>query len=398
MISRRRRSSALALIAAGLLLTGCGGGPAAPAGAGEPIKIMTIASFESQQFSVPQVRTAVEVAVKSINDAGGIGGRHIEALFCNDKFDPNEASACARDAAAEGAVAVIGGTTPNSTVILPILEESGIPWLAGAGVAGPVELQSPAAYPITSGAPGMMIGTGRKAVALGGKNVVILAGENENSTVGGQQAAIGVKVATGTSTTITVPLNAADYSASAAAALTHNPEGIVIAVTPEDAVKLVQALRQAGYQGVITAPSSLIPPTSIKALGASAEGITLISRLVPTTSTNVPEVKEYVTQMTAANPQVRIEDLGLNAWTGVRLFATLMKDKTVDGPKSVLDALGSIPAPIKLGTVPDYAGVQNPPPVPDYPRVAEFKIIESKIVGGVLKQQGDFFDPLASGA
>jgi len=32
---------------------------------------MTIASFESQQFSVPQVRTAVEVAVKAINDAGG---------------------------------------------------------------------------------------------------------------------------------------------------------------------------------------------------------------------------------------------------------------------------------------------------------------------------------------
>lgn len=394
MTTRRGRPAVIALIAAGLLISACGG-PPAPAGSGAPIKIMTIASFQSQQFSVPHVRTAVEVAVKAINDAGGIDGRHVEASFCNDKFDPNEASSCARDAATEGAVAVIGGVTPNAGVILPILEEAGIPWLAGSGTAGPVELKGAVSYPINAGAPGMTIGAGRKAVALGGKNVVILAGENENSTIGGQQSAIGVKIAGGTSTTITVPLNAADYSASAAAALTHKPEGIAIAVTPEDAVKVVQALRQAGYQGVITATSSLFPPASIKALGASAEGITLLSRLVPTTSTDVPEIKEFLTQMTAADPQVRIDDLALNAWTGVRLFAALMKGKAVDGPKSVIGALDAISTPIKLGTVPDYAGVQKPPPAPDYPRVAVFKTVESKIVGGVMKQQGDFFDPLA---
>jgi ABC-type branched-subunit amino acid transport system substrate-binding protein len=396
MTTRRARSAAAVLVAAGLLAAGCGssGGSGGSGSGGDPIKIMTIASFQSQQFSVPQVRTGVEVAVKAINDAGGIDGRPVEATFCNDKFDPNEAAACARDAVAQGAVAVIGGTTPNAGTILPILEEAGIPWLAGSGTAGPVELKSPVAYPINAGAPGMTIGAGTKAVLLGGKKVVILAGENENSKIGGQQTALGVQAAGGTSSTITVPLNAPDYAAPAAAALRDNPDAVAIASTPEDAAKIVQALRQAGYSGVVTGPSSLFPPSSITALGANAEGITVLSRLVPTTSTDVPEIKEFVTQMTAADPQVRIDDLGLNAWTGVRLFAAVMAGKPVDGAQSVVDALGHITTPVKLGTVPDYPGVQNPPPAPDYPRVAVFKTIESKVVGGALKQQGDFFDPL----
>ncbi|WP_433359788.1 ABC transporter substrate-binding protein [Streptosporangium sp. CA-115845] len=395
MSTRRLRSTAAALVAVGLSTSACGSDTPSSS-AEDSIKILTIASFESQQFSVPQVRTAVEVAVKQINDAGGIDGRKIEASFCNDKFDPNEAASCAREAVSEGAVAVVGGTTPNAGAILPILEEAGVAWLAGSGTSGPIELTSPVSYPINAGAPGMTIGAGAKAVALGGKNVVIMAGENENAQINSEQSARGVKAAGGTSTMITVPLNAADYAASAAAALARKPDGISIGSTPEDTAKIVQALRQTGYSGVITGPSSLFPPSSLQALGASATGITVLSRLAPTTSTDIPEIKEFVDQMTAADPQVRIEDLGLNAWTGVRLFGKLLQGRTVDGPKSVIDALADIKTPIELGTVPAYPGVQNPPPVPDFPRVAVFKTMESKVVDGKLVQQGDFFDPLAA--
>ena len=69
--------------------------PAGPA-TGEPITFMTIATLESPNFSVPQVQTAIEARVKSINAAGGVNGRPLEAEFCNDRFDPNEAAACAR--------------------------------------------------------------------------------------------------------------------------------------------------------------------------------------------------------------------------------------------------------------------------------------------------------------
>ena len=394
MSTRRVRSAAAVLVAAGLVTTACAGSPSEPGSAGNPIKIMTIASFQSQQFSVPQVRTAVEVAVEEINAAGGIGGRPVEASFCNDNFDPNEASSCAREAIDEGVVAVVGGTTPNAGAVMPLLEEAGIAWLAGSGTAGPIELESPASYPLHAGAPGMGIGAGSRAVTLGGPNVVVMAGENENSQIGGQQATRGAEIAHGTVHAVTVPLNAPDYAAPAAAALAFRPDGISLATTPEDAAKVVQALRQAGYKGIITGPSSLFPPSSITALGAAAEGITVMSRLVPTTSTDVPEIAEFVSGMTAKDPQVRIDDLGLNAWTGVRFLAKLLDGRTVEGPQSVLDALGSIETPIELGTVPPYPGVQNPPAEPDFPRVAAFATIEAKVDGGKLVQQGEFFDPL----
>lgn len=395
MTARHVRSAAAVLAATGLLTSACADSSPSGAAGSDAIKIMTIATLESQQFSVPQVRTAVEVAVKAVNDAGGIDGRQVEASFCNDKFDPNEASSCARKAVSEGVVAVVGGVTPNAGSILPILEEAGIPWLAGSGTSGPVELKSPASYPINSGAPGMVIGAGHRAVTMGGKNVVTLTGENESAQIGGEQTTLGVEAAGGKNKIVTVPLNAADYSASAAAAIASKPDALVLASTPEDTAKIIQAVRQAGYKGPITSPSSLLPPTSIKALGDAAEGISVLSRLVPTTSTDVPEIKEFIAQMTAADAKVRIEDLGLNAWTGVRLLAELLKDGSVKGPESVVDALADIKEPIKLGTVPDYPGVKDPAPQSDYPRVAVFKTVESTVVDGVLKQQGDFFDPLA---
>lgn len=397
MTAQRARSVAAVLVAAGLLVSACSGDTSAGASGGDPIRIATIASFESQQFSVPQVRTAVEVAVQAINDAGGIGGRTIEPSFCNDRFDPNEAAICAREAVSEGVVAVVGGTTPNASTILPILEEAGIPWLAGSGTAGPVELRSPVSYPINAGAPGMSIGAGTKAVSLGGPKVVIVSGENENSQVNGELAARGVEVAGGTSTTVVVPVNAPDYSAQVAAALAEQPDAVSVSVTPEDAVRVVQALRQQGFQGVITSPSSLFPPTSLAALGAAAENITVLSRLVPTTSTDVPEIQRFLSQMTDADPQVRIDDLGLNAWTGVQLLSAVLDGRSVDGPQSVIDALGAITTPIELGTVPDYPGVVEPAPTADYPRVGVFMTMEAKVVDGVLVQQGDFFNPLTAG-
>jgi len=155
----------------------------------------------------------------------------------------------------------------------------------------------------------MTIGAGTKAVALGGKNVVIMAGENENSTMAAssRDRREGRR---GTSTTIPLPLNAATTRIGSRRS---HPQArrIAIAVT-RDAVKLVQALRQAGYRGVITRRPrcSADQPQGARSVG---RGHHRASRLVPTTSTEVPEIKEFVGQMTAANPQVRIEDLGLNA-------------------------------------------------------------------------------------
>lgn len=58
----------------------------------------------------------------AINEAGGIKGRKIELTVCNDKFDPNTAADCARQAAPKRVVTVIAGYQPLVPQVIPVVE------------------------------------------------------------------------------------------------------------------------------------------------------------------------------------------------------------------------------------------------------------------------------------
>ena len=374
--------------------TEAGGDETAPAGpaTGEPIKFMTIATFESPNFSVPQVQTAIEARVKAINEAGGVNGRPLEAEFCNDRFDPNEASACARRAAEIGAVAVLGGTTPQAQAIFPVLAEEQIPWVGGSGTAGAIELQDPISYPIIGGSPAMLIGVGRALVDQSGPNVAVITTDNAASQAGSDAVSQGIAAAGGTAQVFPAPLDTVDFSGIVATALATNPDAVAITTPPEPAPKVVQALRQAGYQGLIGSPSSLLPPASLEALGTDAEGVILGYRMVPTTNTDNETVAQFLEEIQAEQADVRIDELGLNAWTAVNFLADVAGElDTVDGP-SIMAYLDDLPAPIELGSVPPYGSGEAPE---EFPRAVNFVAILGQIQDGQVVQSGDFFDPLA---
>ncbi|MGJ3558278.1 ABC transporter substrate-binding protein [Streptomyces sp. INA 01156] len=145
---RKRTLAGLAVLP--LLLTACGDGGTEGTSDG-PVKIMTIASFESQVYSVPWLKTAVTAAVARVNDDGGIGGRKIELLTCNDKFDPNEATACAQRAVSEKVTAVVGPLSPNIGAIAAVMEQARIPIIGRAGPTA--RTRRPARCPIPSTRP-----------------------------------------------------------------------------------------------------------------------------------------------------------------------------------------------------------------------------------------------------
>src|SRR5215218_1214059 len=116
----------LTLLAAGTLaLSACGGGAGAGTGTGanDTIKILQVAPYESQTTSLPFMKTAAQAAVEEINAAGGVKGRKLELLTCNEKQDPNEALKCAQKAAREKATAVVGSLTTFGAQVMPVLEQ-----------------------------------------------------------------------------------------------------------------------------------------------------------------------------------------------------------------------------------------------------------------------------------
>ena len=116
-------SGAVAMLAAAVLAGACGSSnktttaalsnaaattnTTAAAPAGTPIKVMQIATLTGPSNNVPQDADAGKATAKAINAAGGVNGHPIVLEVCDDKFDPNQAADCARQAVSDNVAAVV---------------------------------------------------------------------------------------------------------------------------------------------------------------------------------------------------------------------------------------------------------------------------------------------------
>ena len=104
---------------------------------------MSIAPLESNLPTYPNIAGAAEVYEQYINDRGGIAGHPLEVIVCDSKGDPNGAATCAREAASEGVVALVGHFEYDMSVAVPIFEEAGIAILGSCCPVTPAEFSSP---------------------------------------------------------------------------------------------------------------------------------------------------------------------------------------------------------------------------------------------------------------
>jgi ABC-type branched-subunit amino acid transport system substrate-binding protein len=150
--------------------TTTGGGGGTPSG--EPIKVMVTAPVNTQLPPYPNIPGAAEVYEKYINDKGGIAGRPLDIITCDNKGDPNEGATCARQAVDEKVVAVVGSFTFDASRIIPVLEQAKIPWFGGCCPLVAQEFTSPDSYVLGSLLPGMGAGLGWKMAQDGCKHPV----------------------------------------------------------------------------------------------------------------------------------------------------------------------------------------------------------------------------------
>jgi ABC-type branched-subunit amino acid transport system substrate-binding protein len=96
-----------------------------------------------------------------VNAHGGINGRQLEVLTCNDHNDAVAAAHCAERAADEKVVAVVGSYSQHTRAFLAPLESAGIPYIGGFGVTDD-EFTSPVSYPVNGGQPALLAGLGEQ--------------------------------------------------------------------------------------------------------------------------------------------------------------------------------------------------------------------------------------------
>ncbi|MEU2282045.1 ABC transporter substrate-binding protein [Streptomyces sp. NPDC013178] len=211
--------SAGALLACASLAVGCGVVPGTTGDAGDdPIVVMTWAPEGTAATNKPGMPAFARAYARWVNANGGLNGRKLTVLTCNDHNDTVSAAKCARRAVKEDAVAVVGSYSQHSESFLPQLEGAGIPYIGGYGVTN-AEFTSPLSYPVNGGQPALLAGLGKELAAACGPVTLVrpdtIAGDalppmlNAGLTAGGHKTANDQRAAE----------DATEYSAQAQTAL-----------------------------------------------------------------------------------------------------------------------------------------------------------------------------------
>ncbi|MEV4787864.1 ABC transporter substrate-binding protein [Streptomyces tuirus] len=163
LLTRHARHGVLSAgtaVACASLLAGCGVVPGTAGDVGDDtITVMTWAPQDTKATNKPGMPAFAEAYARWINAAGGINGRKLNVLTCNDHNDSVDAAKCARRAAKENAVAVVGSYSQYADSFFPSLEGAGIPYIGGYGITN-AEFTSPLSYPVNGGQPTLLAGLG----------------------------------------------------------------------------------------------------------------------------------------------------------------------------------------------------------------------------------------------
>lgn len=88
---------------------------------GEPYKVYSL-----DNGSTGDVTDALKAIEAGVNARGGLAGRPLKIIRCNDKGDPNQASQCVQKAADDGAIALIGASPFCGSQEAAILQKEGL--------------------------------------------------------------------------------------------------------------------------------------------------------------------------------------------------------------------------------------------------------------------------------
>ncbi|MFF3487469.1 ABC transporter substrate-binding protein [Streptomyces sp. NPDC002701] len=141
---------------------GCGVVPGTTGGSGgDTITVMTWAPEKTRTTNKPGMPAMAKAYARWVNSHGGINGRKLEVLTCNDRNDTVGAASCARRAVEANVVAVVGSYSQHARSFFSPLEAAGIPYLGGYGVTDD-EFTSPLSYPVNGGQPSLLAGLGQQ--------------------------------------------------------------------------------------------------------------------------------------------------------------------------------------------------------------------------------------------
>lgn len=384
------RSMALAFICSMLMACGQEESPAgSAAGAPNAIKVMFIGQITdtANATSLPEAAAGVRAAVAAINQAGGILGKPVELLICDDKADGNEAAKCARKAVREAVVATVGNTSNFGNVILPVLAQAGIASI-GHNPISAEDFNSPVAFPLQGGSPVAVAGAVHLLADQGARRIRMATVDSPAGALseGFAQAGLEGTPAELVAATL-IPIGAPDY-ASYATALVEDSDGIVISTNADQAARIIVALRQAGATQPIALPAVALPPATLQQLGEAADGLLLAANFRPASAGGEANA-QFERDMDSFEPTAKRNGFSRQTWLAARTLAAAIEGDAANRSEQAIDAATILAIMSQLEALP--MGDMTPPlttttsPGEPFSRLFINQVMYARVNGGTVE-------------
>jgi len=322
------------LFATTLLLAACGdsddssGDTGADDGAttsGDPILVMVEAPVDSEILPFPNIPETARLYAEWINANGGIQGRPLEILVCDDKADAGLAAACARTAVAEGVVANVGGFTLDVGQAIEIYEENDVAWFGECCPIRDQEFKSPNSFPLgfvnafPAAAPVRMVADGcTDIVGIFGDDASnvpqLVAWENGFKSIGKDA---------GDARVVLIPLTPGDYSAQAAQV--GEADCVFGQVGQANWPSILTSFEGVGISPRLYGPQGNLDETIVAQFPEATEGATVIG-VYPNLTSPVWNDFRFAIDTYNADPDLNYNSLaGLGTWAAFTAFTLVVE-------------------------------------------------------------------------
>lgn len=252
------------------------------------VKVGLIAPFNAGAISLEDNAIAAEASAEAFNARGGIAGRCIEMVTCDDGGDPNQAADCARTMVSEGVVVQVNDSViAAADVVNDILMEAGIPRLDGS--PAPAVFGDPNIYTLGMGGLGNVVMTIPPLANAGATRFAIVRADVPGAAamqglMGPEAAAYGGEIVAD----IPVTIGTSDFSQFVIAADSAGADGVIMAVGRDEAIQVLRAAQQLDSDLIFSIPFGSLSRADVIEFGDFADGFVFNGDMPPASADPEP--------------------------------------------------------------------------------------------------------------
>jgi ABC-type branched-subunit amino acid transport system substrate-binding protein len=350
-------------------MSGSLAGAAGKKTSGPPVQVMVIETKTDNGVSSPTAGLNGDVGVKAaalaINKAGGIQGRPVKVIVCDDKSNPNNTEACARTAVADHVLAIVGADTAFGDNYMPIITAAGIPTIGDAPSSAD-ELTSPLSFPVEAGSLVVVGSLGTVLGKYGAKKIVSVYPDNANAKFLNQYIADGAQQQGGRLlSSIPIPTDAVDMSSYASVISSSGATGIASFIGGTQLVALLKDLHQTGNNLTVSEPIPELTTTQQEQVSSIDSKAYFVGDTYPDDDNAVPGIKAFNEQVDALGDHTTTRnEFLISPWAAMHIVANIaQKINPIDSASLVaaMKSAGTInvspEAPFNWATTsPQYPG------------------------------------------